>query len=76
MSLVDKSVNLNRFWSLDTIGMTDTTSGIDDGAVYQNFEKTVTKDTSGLYVVSWPCRHTSKQLSNNYTMRLANLKIC
>lgn len=56
--------------------MTDTTSGIDDGAVYQNFEKTVTKDTSGLYVVSWPCRHTSKQLSNNYTMRLANLKIC
>ena len=69
------NVNVNPFWDLDTIGITNTASESDNDAVYRHFEKTLAKDILGRYTVSWPWRNTHKELSNNYAMYVAKLKV-
>ena len=44
-SSVNISVDLNRFWDLDSIVITGTTSESDNDAIYRHFEKTLIKDT-------------------------------
>ena len=68
-----KSLDLESFWSLESIGIRDSVSGDDDEKALEQFCETV-KFENNRYQVTWPWKPDSFSLSNNYSVAFRRLK--
>lgn len=62
-----EELNLDQYWNLESIGITDPSDQWDDDDAIRQFYKSVSL-TDGRYTVSWPWRNTSPRfpLHDNY----------
>ena len=65
--------NLEQFWSLESIGITDSPRTLDDDKDLENFEETVRYENNR-YFVAWPWREPRSMLPENYNLTRARLK--
>ena len=69
-STVDASLlarpNLDQFWNLESIGITESPSSYDDDKALESFNQTV-KFTGGRYMVTWPWKEKPPDLPQNCT---------
>jgi len=70
---ITKSLVLESFWSLESIGIRDNVSGDDDEMALEQFCETV-KFENNRYQVTWPWKPNSFSLSNNYSVIFRRLK--
>ena len=62
---------LERFWDLETIGITDSPHSSDDDTAHALFQQSVSRD-DGRYMVSWPWK-PNHDLPDNYTLAKGRL---
>ena len=72
VSLV-KNPNLERFWYLETIGITDPVGRESDDEVLEMFCKTI-KFKDGRYQVAWPWKSEKVCVSDNYDVALRRMQ--
>lgn len=66
---------IENFWRLETLGIRDSEDEEDDQIAQRIFDTTVTRNSEGRIVVSWPWKpHPEKPLSNNYGLCLGRLR--
>ena len=65
--------DLEQFWSLESLGITESPSRSDDDIALNKFNKSVTF-IMGRYMVTWPWREESPGLPENYQLALGRLK--
>ena len=65
--------NLDQFWNLESIGITDSPRTSDDDKALENFEKTV-KFEQNRYFVTWPWREEGSILLDNYHLAVGRLR--
>ena len=65
--------DLNQFWDLESLGITESPSTSDDDIALEKFNKSV-KFTNGRYMVTWPWREDHPDLAENYQLALGRLK--
>ena len=65
--------NLEQFWNLEYIGITDSPRTLDDDKALESFEETVRYENNR-YFVAWPWREPRSMLSENYNLARARLK--
>ena len=66
--------DLNQFWDLESLGITESPSTSDDDIALEKFNKSV-KFTNGRYMVTWPWREDHPDLAENYQLALGRLKL-
>ncbi|XP_053404639.1 uncharacterized protein LOC128558656 [Mercenaria mercenaria] len=64
---------LEDFWKLEALGITDMPERSDDYAAIANFKETI-KFEDGRYAVTWPWRNEFPDLSENRGMALGRLR--
>ena len=62
---------LERFWDMETIGITDSPHSSDDDTAHALFQQSVSRD-DGRYMVSWPWK-PNHDLPDNYTLAKGRL---
>ena len=72
LSLADK-LNLDIFWNLESIGITDSPSTSDDDKALEMFNNTI-KFEDGRYLVIWPWKESHPSLPDNYQLAVGRLK--
>lgn len=72
MSLESKP-NLGNFWSLESIGITESPIVADDDQALCNFNKTI-RLVDGRYLVVWPWKEPSPDLPDNCQLAVGRLK--
>lgn len=65
--------DLEQFWDLESLGITDSLSTSDDDIALEKFNKSV-QFTNGRYMVTWPWIEDHPNLSENYQLALGRLK--
>ena len=65
--------NLDIFWNLESIGITDSPLTTDDKQALEIFNNTV-KFENGRYLVSWPWINSDPSLPENYQLAVGRLK--
>ena len=65
--------NLEQFWNLESIGITDSSKTSDDDKALEIFEKTVKYDDKR-YFVTWPWKEQGSILPENYHLAAGRLK--
>ena len=70
---LESKPNLEHFWSLESIGITDSPVAADDDQALDNFNKTF-KFVDGRYLVSWPWKELNPDLPDNYQLAVGQLK--
>ena len=65
--------NLESFWSLEAIGITDSPRTCDDDQALENFQKTVRYENNR-YFVTWPWKEPNPSLPQNYQLAAGRLK--
>ena len=77
MTCVDSSLplkpNLEDFWSLESIGIKESPTEIDDRVALNKFNETL-KYEKGRYAVKWPWKRDKPDLPENYGAALGRLK--
>ena len=77
-STVDVSLlarpNLDQFWNLESMGITESPSSSDDDKALESFNQTV-KFTSDRYMVTWPWKEKPPDLPQNYQLALARCRL-
>ena len=61
--------NLDQFWNLESIGITESPSSSDDDQALEIFNQTV-KFTGSRYMVTWPWMEKPPDLPQNYHLAL------
>ncbi|PIC22645.1 hypothetical protein B9Z55_016624 [Caenorhabditis nigoni] len=56
---------LEKFWTLDTTGLAESTMNKDEEEAYKFFADTTTRGPDGRYIVRWPYRDTTNHLADN-----------
>ena len=69
----DPGLDLERFWAVEDIGISDSNEQNEDRLAYDNFLQSITFDDNR-YVVSWPWREPHRHLENNYSLAFGRLK--
>ena len=69
----DPGLDLERFWAVEDIGISDSIEQNEDRLAYDNFLQSITFDDNR-YVVSWPWREPHRHLENNYSLAFGRLK--
>ncbi len=64
---------VERFWTLDSIGVTDCGQTSDDAAALESFRKSVVID-KGRYSVSWPWKSPRPTLPSNFGIAIGRLR--
>ena len=72
LSLMHKP-NLEQFWNLESIGITDSPRMLDDDKALESFDNTVMYEDNR-YFVAWPWREPRSMLPENYNLAKARLK--
>ena len=76
LSNVDSSLlhkpNLDIFWNLESIGITDSSLNTDDKRAMEIFNNIVKFD-NGRYLVSWPWKESNPLLPENYQLAVGRL---
>ena len=65
--------NLELFWNLEAIGITDSPRVCDNDQALESFQKTI-KYNNNQYFVIWPWKEQSPLLPENYQLALGRLK--
>ena len=69
----DPGLDLERFWVVEDIGISDSNEQNEDRLANDNFLQSITFDDNR-YVVSWPWREPHRHLENNYSLAFGRLK--
>jgi len=70
---LDKHLDLEKFWSLESIGITDPIDGKCDDEILEKFDKTV-GFVNGRYQVTFPWKSDKSELPDNSGVALRRLK--
>lgn len=70
-----ESLDIDRFWKLDLIGISDSAVDLGDLEAMRNFKNTITF-RDGRYYVSWPWRKNQDVLPSNYGLALGSFSSC
>lgn len=65
--------NLEDFWQLESIGITDPPNDNEDDKAIEQFNETV-EFNNGRYFVKWPAKHNIKELPDNKTLALKRFR--
>jgi len=65
--------NLEMFWNLESLGITESPSTCDDDLALDHFNNTV-KFVEGRYEVTWPWKEENPSLPTNYYLAVGRLK--
>lgn len=65
--------NLEQFWDLESLGIKESPTTLDDDQAIAQFNKTV-MFKEGRYLVTWPWKETSPDLPQNYQLAVGRLK--
>ena len=68
-----KQPNLEQFWDLESLGIKESPTTLDDDQAISQFNKTVVF-TEGRYLVTWPWKEKSPDLSQNYQLAVGRLR--
>ena len=66
--------DVNQFWDLDLIGITDANAESEDKCADKLFNETITKESSGRYRVQWPWRANDEDLSPTFGLCMGRLR--
>ena len=72
-SSITAKPNLELFWNLESLGITESPLTCDDDLALDHFNKTV-KFEEGRYMVTWPWKEENPNLPSNYYLALGRLK--
>lgn len=67
------AMNLQVFWDLESIGITDADSRTEDSLAMEMFRKSVTRDQDGRYSVGWPWRSVKLTLAPTFGLCVGRL---
>lgn len=73
-TMTDQPLDVNQFWQLDTVGAQNPIQITKEEEAIEKFERSIARDESGLYSVSWPRKTSSPWLQSNYAMCVSRLK--
>ena len=65
--------SLESFWSLESIGITDSPQTCDDDQALENFQKAVRYEDNR-YFVTWPWKDSNPLIPENYQLAFSSLK--
>ena len=71
---IEKQADVSQFWNLETIGIKDPIHKTEEDEALEHFGKSITRDETGRYNVSWPWKTETPQLPTNFTMCVGRLK--
>ena len=74
-NVVQTKPDLEDFWNIETIGITDSSLRDEDDIVMEKFKNTLIYQ-DGRYYVTWPWRKDFTELPNNRQLALGRLKSC
>ena len=72
-SAIATKPNLELFWNLESLGITESPLTCDDDLALDHFNKTA-KLVDGRYEVTWPWKEENPNLPSNYYLALGRLK--
>jgi len=72
-SAIAAKPNLELFWNLESLGITESPSTCDNDLALDHFNRTV-KLVDGRYEVTWPWKEENPNLPSNYYLALGRLK--
>ncbi|XP_052771144.1 uncharacterized protein LOC128210829 [Mya arenaria] len=72
-SVLSVKPDLEDFWNIESIGITDTTKDSKDEMIMQRFKETLKRE-NGRYQVTWPWKDDISDLPENYGLAIGRLK--